>query len=287
MSEKFPPWLHQKLTKGFLCKTNAVLQNDNIITVCEEASCPNRIECFSKKTATFLALGSKCTRSCSFCDIDFDKCPAEPDEKEPQKIADAAEKLSLEHIVITMVCRDDLPDQGAFHMAKIIQKLRELSKKPTIEVLVSDFSGNLELADIILNEKPDVFNHNIETVKELSNKIRHKAFYERSLQVLRHAKKSNKALFIKSGLMVGLGENDRQVKEAIKDLYIAGCNVITIGQYLQPNIHKLPIKSFVTPDQFKKYKDYGESLGVENIYAGPFVRSSYNAHKITKDLIKN
>ncbi len=280
-SGRFPSWLHRKLPKGgTLFQTNAILEKHGLNTVCEEAKCPNRFECYSKKTATFLALGKECTRSCGFCDIDFAKSPKPPEEDEPERIALSARDLGLKHVVITMVARDDLPDHGSMHLVKIIREVRKQSPEMTIEVLTSDFSGDLSALDLVLEEKPEVFNHNIETVRRLTPRIRHKATYDRTLSVLKHAKESQKAGFVKSGIMVGFGESHEEVEETIRDLKEAGCDIITIGHYLQASRLKLSVKAFITPEQFQAYADYGYSIGVKHMYAGPFVRSSYNAQEI-------
>jgi len=275
---RFPSWLHRKLPRGKdLFKTTALVQKHQLHTVCEEAKCPNRLECYSNKTATFLALGKACTRACGFCDIDFDKAPKPPEKDEPKRIAKSVKALGLRHAVITMVARDDLKDQGASHIAKIIAAIREENPGSTVEVLTSDFSGNTQALDTVLDAKPEIFNHNIETVQRLSPRVRHKATYKRTLNLLDYVKKSGKIPFVKSGIMVGLGETDEEVKETLKDLYDVGCRIITIGQYLQPNKHKLLVKSFVTPEQFKEYEQHGHQLGIRYMYSGPFVRSSYNA----------
>ena len=251
-------------------------------TVCEEAKCPNRLECYTKKTATFLALGKECTRNCGFCDIDFSKKPKLPEEDEPERIAQSVKKLGLRHAVITMVARDDLPDQGAHHMGKIILAIRRGNPGVTIEVLTSDFSGDVKLLDIVLEQRPEIFNHNIETVRELTPRVRHKAKYDRSLNLLKAAKQSGKTTFVKSGMMLGLGETEAQVKETIKDLSLS-CDIITIGQYLQASHTKLRVKEFVHPDQFKAYEEYGQQWGVRHMYCGPLVRSSYNANLFAPD----
>jgi lipoic acid synthetase len=276
---RFPSWLHRKIPSGGqIFKTNAILEKHKLNTVCEEAKCPNRLECYTKKTATFLALGKQCTRNCGFCDIDFSKAPKEAEADEPIRIALSVKELGLKHAVITMVARDDLPDQGASHIAAIVRAIREENPHVTIELLTSDFSGQFELLNEVLKEKPEIFNHNIETVRSLSPRVRHKAQYDRTLSVLHHAKQSRQTTFVKSGLMVGLGETEKDVQETIRDLAQVGCDIITIGQYLQASKLKLRVKEFVTPDQFKKYEDYGYSLGVKHMYSGPFVRSSYNAN---------
>ncbi len=297
---RFPSWLHRKLPPGGqIFKTNAILEKYRLNTVCEEAKCPNRLECFTKKTATFLALGKECTRNCGFCSIDFNKTPQPPEADEPERIALSVRELGLKHAVITMVARDDLPDQGAGHIAAIIHAIRKENPATTIEVLTSDFSGNVKpqyttpndeasfgdpsgvnvkLLYIVLDAQPEIFNHNIETVRALSPRVRHKAEYDRTLTILKQAKESGKAVFVKSGLMVGLGETQEQVEETLRDLAQAGCDIITIGQYLQPDPRKLRVKAFISPDQFKAYEVYGKSLGVRHMYCGPFVRSSYNAN---------
>lgn len=281
--ERLPPWLRRKLPRGFVyAQTQNTLRKHKIRTVCEEAKCPNQLECFSKKSATFLVLGKSCTRACSFCDVDFSSSPPPPDKEEPERIAQAAKALSLNHVVITMVTRDDLADQGASHVAETIQRVREELPHASIEVLTSDFSGDRQLIDVVLEEKPEIFNHNIETVRRLTPRVRHCATYARTIQLLSYAYSCNKASFIKSGIMVGIGEREGEVEETILDLYSAGCSIITIGQYLQPKKGKLPIASFVHPKQFRWYEEYGYSIGVQTMYCAPFVRSSYNAHLLKK-----
>ena len=278
---RFPSYLHRKIPAGgSLFKTHEILEKYRLNTVCEEAKCPNRMECYTKRTATFLALGKECSRSCGFCDIDFSKTPKAPEADEPLRVALSVKELGLKHAVITMVARDDLPDGGASHIAAIIREIRQHNPETTIEVLTSDFGGNLQALDLVLEERPEIFNHNIETVRSLSPRVRHKATYDRTLQVLSHAKKRGLSTFIKSGIMVGLGEQEEEVKETIRDLHTAGCDIITIGHYLQPNRHKLTVKAFVPPEQFELYAHYGKNLGVKYVYSGPFVRSSYNAHAI-------
>ncbi len=278
---RFPSWLHRKIPRGGdHFKTDSILEKFRLNTVCEEAKCPNRLECYSKKTATFLALGKECTRNCGFCDIDFSKAPRKPEIDEPRRIAASVKELRLKHVVITMVARDDLPDGGAFQITRILQEIKLVNPGVTIEVLTSDFQAKRSCLDLVLSEHPDIFNHNIETVRELSHRVRHKASYERTLEVLKYVKKQNKSSFLKSGIMVGLGETSDQVKETISDLIDVGCDIITIGHYLQANVKKLMVKSFVTPEQFKEYEDFGYQRGAKHMYSGPFVRSSYNAKDI-------
>jgi len=284
---RFPSWLHRKLPKGGnLFKTGDLLSKYRLNTVCEEAKCPNRFECYSKKTATFLALGKACSRACGFCDIDFTKSPKPPEEDEPERIAYSVRDLGLKHAVITMVARDDLIDGGAAHIAAIIRKIREVCKDVTVEVLTSDFEGKKEALDLVLEEKPEIFNHNIETVRRLTPKVRHKATYERTLSVLSYVKANGCVTFIKSGIMVGLGETDEEVKETICDLHQIGVDIITIGHYLQPSRNKLTVKAFIKPKQFEEYASFGHSIGVKYVYSGPFVRSSYNAQSI-KEVTEN
>lgn len=275
---RFPSWLHRELPDGrVLVQTEELLKKYRLNTVCEEARCPNRIECYSKHTATFLALGKSCTRACGFCDIDTAKAPPPPEEDEPERIAKSAKELGLKHVVITMVARDDLSDFGATHIAQIIRAIREENPGATVEVLTSDFSGSHAAVDCVLLEKPEVFNHNIETVRRLTPRVRHKATYERTLDVLRYAAEKGQTRYIKSGLMVGLSETVEEVEATLRDLKEVGCQIVTIGQYLQPSRKKLLVKEFVSPQQFEHYKQYGESIGLAYVYAGPFVRSSYNA----------
>ena len=274
----FPPWLHRKLPDSAeMLKTGVLLEKYRLNTVCEEAKCPNRPECYAKKTATFLALGKECTRNCGFCDIDFSKRPAMPEHDEPERIAASVEELGLKHVVITMVARDDLADYGASHIAAIVNAVRNRNRGTTIELLTSDFNGDFSALDQVLDTRPEIFNHNIETVHSLSPRVRHRANYERTLSVLRHAKQSGKTLYTKSGIMVGLGEKEEEVHATIRDLYEAGCSIITIGQYLRPSRTKLQVKEFIHPEQFAAFADFGHKLGVPHMYAGPFIRSSYNA----------
>jgi lipoyl synthase len=279
---KFPPWLRQKLPSSpkFFFETKKLLKKSLLPTVCEEAKCPNRFHCFEKKCATFLALGKKCTRKCLFCDIDFSKKPLPPDPLEPKKIALLAKKMNLEHIVITMVSRDDLEDGGANHMARIIEECRKKNPKTIIEVLTSDFQGKSSLLDIIIKVKPNIFNHNIETTASLSPNVRNKASYQKSLKLLKYVKEKEPTIFTKSGFMVGLGETEEEVKKTICDLKAHLVDIITIGQYLQPSEKCLKVKEFITPETFKAYENFGLSIGVSQMVCGPLVRSSFNTKKI-------
>lgn len=281
---RFPSWLHRNLPQqSEFIDTTRVLKSAALPTVCEEAKCPNRFECYSRKTATFLVLGKQCTRACGFCDIDFSKNPMAPAQDEPQRIVDSVQKLGLKHVVITQVARDDLPLGGAEHVAEILKTLQEQCPEVTTEVLTSDFEGKEEALDLVLDQHPAIFNHNIETVERLSDKVRHKARFARSLDVLSYAKSSGKTLFVKSGIMVGLGETLSEVEETLDTLKKAGCDVVTIGQYLQPSGRKLTVKQFINPIVFRHYRMYGEMIGLQ-VYAGPFVRSSYNADQLLTSL---
>lgn len=283
---RFPSWLHRKLPRGGnLTTTSDIVTENRLHTVCEEARCPNLLECWSKKTATFLIMGKECTRNCGFCSIDFSKQPQELELDEPERVADSVIKLGLKHVVITMVARDDLSDGGARHLAKVIDAIRQSSNETTIEVLTSDFEGKEESLQIVLDARPQIFNHNIETVRSLTPRVRHKATYQRTLAVLHYAKTHAPHAWmpVKSGLMLGLGESVEEVHETLRDLHSAGCQIVTMGQYLQPDHRKLRIKEFVTPEQFAAYEAYGTSLGIPYMYCGPFVRSSYNANLVIKE----
>jgi lipoic acid synthetase len=279
---RFPPWLHYTLPKGGqLFQTDQIVKKYRLNTVCAEAKCPNRVHCFSHKTATFLAMGKECSRSCGFCSIKHSKQPKPLEADEPFRIAMSVKELGLKHVVITMVARDDLEDGGAAHLSAIIREIRLQNKGCAVEVLTSDFNGNFSSLDTVLNEQPDVFNYNIETVRSLTPRVRHKATYDRTLSILRHAKNSKKVSLIKSGLMVGLGEQEEEVFATLADLKEAGCDIVTIGHYLQPDRHKLRVKAFITPEQFKRYEDEGYRLGLKQVYSGPFVRSSFNAAEVS------
>ncbi|MBT3393707.1 MAG: lipoyl synthase [Waddliaceae bacterium] len=278
-----PPWLRRPLPScGAISSTRSVLEKHRLNTVCEEAQCPNRLECFSLKTATFIAMGKECTRCCSFCDVGFSTKPLPLDPCEPKSLASAIYDLSLRHVVITMVTRDDLDDGGARHLADIISAIRLRNPKTTIEVLTSDFCYNTDALDIVIAADPDVFNHNIETVEALTSKIRHNASYSRSLDVLRYVKKMSPTTTLKSGMMVGFGESADDIEKTIRDLHDVGCDIVTIGQYLQPSDKAVPVVEFVTPEQFSLYECYGKDLGVKHMFCGPFVRSSYHAKNFIK-----
>lgn len=282
---RFPKWLHRKLpTTSHLWQTQKILSQHRLPTVCEEAKCPNHLECWSHKTATFLAMGKSCTRNCGFCSIDFSKTPPPVEKDEPERIAFSVKEMGLKHVVITMVARDDLEDGGAAHLAAIITEVRYQNPQVTVEILTSDFNGNERALDTILAIHPEVFNHNIETVRALTPRVRHRATYDRTLSILKKISTCDSSILVKSGFMVGLGESVEEVFTTIRDLKEAGCQIITIGQYLQAHRNKLKVKEFVTPQQFETYAEYGRSIGIKYMYCGPFVRSSYNAAEAVKSL---
>lgn len=278
---RFPKWLHRTLPKGLsLWKTHAVLDTYRLPTVCEEARCPNLPECYAKKTATFLAMGKECTRSCGFCDIDFSKTPKALEADEPARLAASVKALGLKHVVITMVARDDLLDGGSAHLKQIVEEVRNINPGVTIELLTSDFNGNQASLETVLQARPDIFNHNIETVRRLTPQVRSKATYERTLATLEYVKKRAPNLFVKSGIMLGLGETEDEVRQTLQDLHGVGCDIVTIGHYLQPSRKNLRVKTFVEPSVFDAFAAYGEKIGIPHVYAGPFVRSSYNADNL-------
>jgi len=260
---------------------------DKVHTVCESALCPNRGECFSKKTMTFMILGDICTRKCTFCAVSKGS-PVPPDIKELDKIAEIAQKLDLKHIVITSVTRDDLEDGGANHYVKLISLLRKQRPQSSIEILVPDFQGNKKALQQVFQAKPDVFNHNLETIQRLYPEIRPQADYTRSLSILKMAK--NQGLITKSGLMLGVGEKKSEIFKTLSDLKEAGVQIVTIGQYLSPGKSNFPVRKYVEPDIFKTYKEYGQSLGIDYISSAPLVRSSYmaeDAFMMVKNTISN
>ena len=266
-------------SKSSVLKTREILAGAGVHTVCTEASCPNRWECFGNKTATFLILGDVCTRNCAFCDVKTGK-PLKIDPDEPEKIADVVKKLNLKFVVITCVTRDDLKDGGAEQFVKIIRKIREEIPETGIEILTSDFDGNIMALESVLDEKPTVFNHNIETVERLTPVIRNKATYLRSLAVLEHATNYAPEIPVKSGVMVGLGESDDEIKKTFQDLRKAGCKILTIGQYFSPSKNHFTVKETVSIEKFEKYKKWAKEMGFYAVAAGPMVRSSYNAAQL-------
>lgn len=272
-----PAWLTKRFLGRAVQETENQLKKGCLHTVCQEAKCPNLCECFARKTATFLLLGKSCTRACPFCEIDHSCAPNSPMPEEPHRIVESVRELGLRHVVLTMVTRDDLSDGGASHLAATAWLLKHEFPDVTVEVLTSDFEGKRCAIKVVVHSGIDVFNHNIETVERLTPKVRHKATYRRSLEVLQLAHEMNPSLKTKSGLMVGLGEKRAEVEQSLRDLVQANVSLVTIGQYLQPSNKKLPVVEYVHPDQFYAYQQFGESIGLERVLSGPFVRSSYHA----------
>ncbi|MHB1419885.1 MAG: lipoyl synthase [Bacillota bacterium] len=283
MPSRFPSWLKRKIpASGNVESTRSTLEKLGLNTVCQSALCPNLGECFSRRTATFLILGSICTRDCRFCAVKTGH-PQQVDREEPRRIALAVDELGLRHVVITSVTRDDLPDGGAEHFARTVLEIREKVPEATIEVLTPDFQGKRESLRELMHTRPDIFNHNLETVRRLYSQVRPAADYRRSLQILEWAKEEPH-IHTKTGMMVGLGETEEEVCDAFKDLRLAGCDAITIGQYLQPSPAHIPVVEYVCPDIFVKYKLIAEELGFKHVVAGPYVRSSYRAGDFAQQL---
>jgi lipoic acid synthetase len=282
--ERLPEWARKKLGHpGALHRTKKILRDRGLNTVCESARCPNIGECFTKPTATFLILGAICTRTCGFCSVEKGVEPTPLDAGEPSNIADAALELGLKHVVLTSVTRDDLADGGAGHFALSIEALKAKLPGITIEVLTPDFKGVSADLVTVLDAGPDIFNHNLETVPGLYSTVRPEADYMRSLRVIEEASKygavEGRSIKSKSGIMVGLGESAEEVKQVLRDLRSTGCRTVTIGQYLQPTRKSLAVTEYVEAEVFKEYEEFGLSLGIESVYSGTFVRSSYNAEQ--------
>lgn len=258
-------------------RIKTLLKDLKLHTVCQEALCPNIGQCFEEGTATFLILGEICTRRCGFCAV-ASGCPLAPDPQEPERVAQAVQRLGLKYAVVTSVSRDDLPDGGAAIFAQTIARIREYNPECGIEVLVPDFGGSAEALQRVIAAKPDVLNHNVETVPRLYPAVRPKARYQRSLELLRRAKGLDTPILTKSGLMVGLGEDWGEVLQTMADLRGVGCDLLTIGQYLQPSARHLPIARYYTPQEFEQLKVEGEEMGFRHVESGPLVRSSYRAH---------
>ena len=279
-----PEWIRARIPSSDNFKeTKKILNSLNIVTVCEEASCPNIGECWSKKHATFMVMGDTCTRSCAFCNVKTG-IPEELDPFEPYRVSKAVKEMELNHVVITSVDRDDLPDGGADHFAKTILAIRRCSSNTTIEILTPDFLRKNGALGIVLEAKPDVFNHNLETVPRLYLDIRPGARYFNSLKLLNDAKKSMPKLFTKSGIMLGLGEEKNEIMQVMDDLRAADVDFLTLGQYLQPTRKHAPIKKFITPDEFNKYKKIAESKGFLMVSSSPLTRSSHHAEEDFKRL---
>lgn len=281
-----PKWL--MMNAGFgqgYRRVRNLLKEHGLHSVCQEASCPNISECFESGTATFLILGHVCTRGCGFCDILKGK-PKIHDLGEPQRLASVVAKLGLKHVVITSVTRDDLDDGGAFIFAETVRKLREYDPQIQIELLVPDFQGSKASIDKVLDSAPEIFNHNIETVPRLYNTVRPKMGYRRSLSILAYAKGSGKVKLVKSGIFVGVGEQEDEIRQTMQDIHDAGVDILTIGQYLSPSELHLPVLKYYPPEDFKKFKQWGDEIGFKHTESGPLVRSSYKASHQSANLIE-
>lgn len=278
--QKKPEWLKVKIQNPKnLSHVNTLIQSLNLNTVCHGANCPNRLECFSKSTATFMILGSICSRHCRFCNIESGKL-LPPDIGEPYRVATAVKELGLKHAVITSVTRDDLEDGGALMFAQTIIAIREASPDTTIEVLIPDFKGSFDALKTVMDAKPHIINHNVETVNRLYADIRPEADYTQSLELLASVKAYDKGIFSKSGFMLGLGEEEEEVLELIEDLRAVSVDILTIGQYLPPSDAHAPLISYITPEKFTEYGKYAQSIGISSVASSPLVRSSYNAKEV-------
>jgi len=272
-----PEWLRPSpLNPAVLREMGQLMRGLKLHTVCESAHCPNRTQCFAEGTATFMILGDTCTRNCTFCAVKKGH-PQAPDPQEPEHIVEAIRKLQLQYVVITSVTRDDLPDGGASQFAQTVSKIHTYDPKIMVEVLIPDFKGSLPALQTVTDAKPTVLNHNVETVPRLYSEVRPGADYRRSIQLLQQAKLANSNLMTKSGLMVGLGEEHQEVIEVMTDLRNAGCDFLTIGQYLQPSLKHHGVVRYVLPDEYEEYQNIGKELGFTAVVAGPLVRSSFHA----------
>ncbi|AKN33614.1 lipoyl synthase [Clostridium carboxidivorans P7] len=280
MHQRKPEWLRVKIRGGEISgNVQEILKKYSLNTVCREANCPNRMECFNKRTATFMILGKNCTRNCTFCNVTKEK-PEVVDYEEPHNVAQAVDKLNLKHTVITSVTRDDIEDGGAAHFAKVIEEIKKLNKNITIEVLIPDFKGNEEALKKVVSAKPDIINHNVETTPRLYREVRPMAVYDRSLELLQRVKEMDDSIMTKSGFMLGLGENEDDVIGILKDLKNINCEIVTIGQYLAPSSKHHPVVEYVHPDIFKKYEKIALDMGFKHVFSAPLVRSSYYAEQV-------
>lgn len=278
---RIPEWLRLKLpTQNTFAQTRNLLSDLRLHTVCESAKCPNHWECWSKGTATFMIAGDRCTRACGFCAVTTAK-PFALEADEPARVAEATRRMRLKHVVITAVARDDLPDGGAEHFCQTIEAVRAANPGTVIEVLVPDFLDRDASLDVVLSANPQIYNHNLETVRRLTPAVRSRATYDRSLSVLRKVKeRRGESIYTKSGLMLGLGETEEELFEAMADLRQARCDILTLGQYLQPTLRHLPVVEFVSPDRFERYGERARQMGFVHVASGPMVRSSYHADEV-------
>jgi len=284
MRQRLPEWIKRGIINTETTKrVRNILTAHKLNTVCDSARCPNKNECYSNNTATFLIMGSTCTRNCRFCSVNSG-IPSLLDPDEPFHIAQAVEELGLKYVVITSVTRDDLKDGGAEHFAKTISAVKNISADIKVEVLTPDFQGNKDSILTVISAKPDVFNHNIETVKNSYSKVRPQAEYTRSLELLRFVKESAPDIYTKSGIMVGLGETFSDLKETLQDLKDNNCDIVTIGQYIQPTKQHVDVERYLTLEEFDDLKNLGIKAGLRHVESGPLVRSSYNAGNVVKNL---
>ena len=280
MRDRLPAWFKKKAgDPKVLAEMRSLFDELSLHTICENALCPNLGDCFSQRTATFLILGNICTRNCTFCAVKKG-VPSPVDEEEPQHLAEAAGKLGLRYVVITSVTRDDLPDGGASHFAKTIARLREKDKGITVEVLIPDFGGSPHSLKMVVDAHPDVINHNLETVPRLYPEVRPKADFQRSLMLLEQVKRFDSHIVTKSGLMVGLGETEEELVQVMEELRRVNCDLMTIGQYLQPSAHHHPVVRYVPPEEFLEYEAIGKEMGFSDVASAPLVRSSFNAAQL-------
>jgi len=276
MHQRLPEYLKRPIIDTDKTRTvRKILKNQCLNTVCENARCPNKNECYTKHTATFLIMGNNCTRNCRYCNISCNR-PEPLDVNEPKRIAEAVKSLSLKYAVITSVTRDDLPDGGAEHFANCIYEIRKISPDTKIEILTPDFKGNKKSLDTIIKAHPDVFNHNIEAVRDIFKTVRPQGNYDCSLDILRYVK-DNSDILTKSGLMIGLGETYEQIEQTLSDLKSVGCDILTIGQYIQPSKEHLKVAKYYTLDEYEKLKHLADKIGFKKHQIGPLVRSSYRA----------
>lgn len=282
MAQSKPDWIRAVYKPRAVAEVRALMARQSLHTVCDEADCPNLGACYGRRTATFMILGSLCTRDCRFCSVAHG-VPAPPDPEEPRRLAETACALRLKHAVVTSVTRDDLADGGALQFAQTVRALREADPGMTVELLVPDFKGRAQSLDVVLAARPDVLNHNLETVRTLYPTVRPGADYARSLALLARAKQLCPEVRTKSGIMVGLGETERQVAGAMDDLRAVGCDILTVGQYLQPSARHLAVRAYVPPAQFARYRDMAEGKGFAHVVSGPLVRSSYRAEEALQE----
>ncbi len=289
----YPSWILEDIkdkkknfyTQNTSIETNLELKEYRANTICYEAKCPNKGECFKNKHATFLILGTKCTRNCKFCSVEKSK-PLPPDPEEPQKIAMLVKKWGLQYVVFTSPTRDDLEDGGAEHFKKTIEAIKNISPSTIIESLIPDFNGSFKAIDIVISAKPEVISHNIEMVKRLYSEIRPEADYKRSLEIIKYIKKSSPSIVTKSSIIIGLGETDAEIKQSLNDLVENGCDIVVIGQYLKPLDESYPVKKYYTPSEFKSFEDYALKIGFKSVVSKPLARTSYIAFYAYKEALR-